>query len=105
MGEKDLCEELIRKDRDTIMVDWEYFCDAEIFTSGTWSEIKYRTLTNILIDLGIFSFESLNNFRLVAADGVLLNPHNRAGWFFFTREEDAVEYAKMRNCAISDIAH
>ena len=50
----------------------------------------------ILQDIGILSLDSVQNWQIVEGGCVNLNPLDPAGRsFYFTREEDIVEYARL----------
>lgn len=89
-------KDLVKKKNGKIIVNWKLFCEKEIFRSGTYSENIHNAMRDILMSLRILSLESNGNYGIIEWAGISLSPSTMVGPLFFTREEDAVEYAKIK---------
>lgn len=79
-------DELISLNNGHIRVNWKIFCEDNV------------NMYDILSSLDIFSLAPENSYAIIFnAGGVILNPRSMLGIFvlFFTREEDAIEYARI----------
>jgi len=66
---------------------------------GAYFLVKYDQAKKdqILRDIGIFSFSPVNNWEIVGSGNLNLNQWSSSGnVFYFTREEDVIEYARLK---------
>jgi len=82
-------EDCIKGKGKNIEVDWNVFKKIE---EGRNTEL-YKDVTSSLINLGVLSLKSMENYGLIG-EGLLLNPKDSVFDLYFTSKEDAIEYAK-----------
>lgn len=80
-------KKLLRKRKEKIVVNWSFFLDGN---SGGQDD-----MADILLALGIFSFNSQGNWDIVGSGPIGLNPRRGLTYLYFTRKEDAVKFARL----------
>ncbi len=91
--DKDL-RKYIKFRKGKALVDWQSIEEINP-RGGTYSATLYNKIMKSLIDLGILSFISHNNYGLYDFD-IPINPGlcGLPGFLYFTKEEDAIKYLK-----------
>lgn len=73
-------------------VNWKRYC--EDLAMGRFYDKKER-FHFLLVGLGILSRESKGNWEIAADGPIGLNPRAYGAYLYFTRKEDAVEFARL----------
>lgn len=93
-------EEIVSMENGEIVVDWKRYFIQDRTHRG---EDGLNIYIKILLALGILSFQKEDNWAVVSY-GMFVNP--RTGMisrFFFTRKQDAIEYAMVSGWLISEV--
>lgn len=79
------------------MVDWKEFVELEKYEAGTPSKRAYDKMVDGLLDAGVLSLDSRNNYFISAAGmGVIPRDSRSLTPLHFTKEKDAEEYAEIK---------
>ena len=83
-----------------IVVNWgQYFKQYNMYRG----EYELHRYIKILIALGILSFQKRSNWTVISF-GMFVNPKTEGNQrLFFTRRQDAVEYAKLSGWFINEV--
>ena len=83
-----------------IVVNWGQYFKQHNMYRGEYGLHKY---IKILIALGILSFKKMGNWAVISF-GMFVNPKAEGSQrLFFTRRQDAVEYAKLSGWFINEV--
>jgi hypothetical protein len=85
---KKYSKELISKEGNKPKINWPFylkFCSED-----------RNPMAKVLISLGIFSLKSKGNWEIEAVGPIGLNPRVNMGYLYFTRQEDIVEFARLK---------
>lgn len=81
-------KKILSLDGAQLKIDWEAFLKSEYLRDQGG---------RILRDVGIFSYNPVNNWEIVGSGHLNLNQWSSGGSiFYFTREEDVVAYARLK---------
>jgi hypothetical protein len=93
---KEYGKELVEMKSGKLVVNWTLYSKlSRTAREGTYSKERVKRMTRILYNLGILSFKDEGNWLITDGNLIQLNPSRIAGVFYFTRREDAVEYARL----------
>ena len=82
-------KKILSLDGTQLRVDWEAFLKSNYLRDQC---------NKILRDVGIFSYNPVNNWEIVGSGHLNLNQWSLGGnIFYFTREEDVVAYARLEH--------
>jgi|SRR3989338_9046199 len=84
-------------DNATVNIDWEYFWYFVHGISDKNAPIAKAAheMTEVLISLGVFSYEARHNWDIQVPGAYLLNPWLGCKYLYFTCGDDAIEYARV----------
>lgn len=74
-----------------IKVKWDFY---EALANEYGSQEAMRDIHSLLLTLGILSYQASGNWAIVSNEEINLNPGDGARTLFFTRREDAEEFAR-----------
>lgn len=90
---KNLKPHLVLNKNGKIEVNWSLY--YAITTGADGYVEKNCAINSILKSLGIFAYIPDGNYEIVGC-GLCLNPSITGGYYYFTRKEDAIGYAKAK---------
>ena len=91
---EEFCREFVWAQNGKIMINWKLYLKSCRDTDGESIRENY---TQILLYLGIVSFEAKGNWEIVTNAANILNPRLGPAFsaVYFTRQEDVLAYARV----------